>query len=149
MPKRVSRRSLRGSALVEFALGFAALFPIFAGLWQFGYTFYIYNLLQSAVRNGARYGAFAAYDSPTGNEFHARVKNMTVYGHPNPPSGAAAVVPGLTVNRITVTEQKDGAMPTRVAVQVDGFPVDAFFTTFTLNAKPSCRFDYAGQLLTP
>ncbi len=74
---------------------------------------------------------------------------MTVYGHPNPPDGATPLVPGLAVDNVTVAEEKNGAMPTRATVRVNGFVVDVFFTSVSMAGKPSCRFDYAGQLLSP
>ena len=33
----------RGNAMIEFALSFAILVPVFLGTYEFGYAFYIYN----------------------------------------------------------------------------------------------------------
>jgi hypothetical protein len=73
---------------------------------------------------------------------------MTVYGDPNATTGTP-VAPGLTTNRILVTEVKNGVMPTSVTVEVDNFTLNAFFANYTLRNKPKVQFDYAGQLLTP
>ncbi len=140
---------LRGNALVEFALGFGLLLPIFAGLWQFGYSFYLYNQLQTVVRNGARYGSFADYDNPNGNTFRDQVKRMAVYGDPFAPDTATSVVTGLTLDHITVSADMDGVVPTRVHVRVQGYVLNGLFATYTLDGKPSCKFEYVGQLLNP
>ena len=46
-----SRRKLRGNrkgtAIVEFALGSGVLLAVFAGTFEFGYTFLQYNQLQN------------------------------------------------------------------------------------------------------
>ena len=57
------RRKSGGNALIEFALAFGFLFPVLTGTFQFGYAFFVYNELQTAVREGARYAAFKTYDS--------------------------------------------------------------------------------------
>ena len=58
-------RARRGNAMLEFALASSILVPLFAGVFQFGYTLYVYNNLDSAVRGGARYASLRAYDSAT------------------------------------------------------------------------------------
>jgi len=146
---RKRRQLLRGNALVEFALGFTLVTTVLAGTWQFGYAFFVYNRLQTGVRDGARYAATAAYDSPNGQAFRTRVQKMVVYGNPNAPSGATPLVPGLSTANVTVTEEKSGVMPERVTVHISNFQIDAFFARYTLTTKPKCKFDYAGQLLTP
>ena len=122
-----------------------------AGVWQFGYSFYLYNSLESAVRNGARYASLTAYDGGASNGagFHNRVKNMVVYGNPEPAEAALPVVPGLTPEPITVTEQFHGSTPERVEVRVDDFAIPTVFHTFTLTGKPRCTFDYLGRYTTP
>ena len=143
------RRLRRGSAMVEFALGFGLLLPIFAGVSQFGYNFYVYNMLETAVRNGARYASLAAYDEPNGTNFHDRVKRMTVYGDPDAPTSATPLLAGLSTANVIVTEEKNGVMPVRITVRLNNFVLSAPFGSITLQNKPSCRFDYMGQLLSP
>ncbi|HYM08296.1 MAG TPA: TadE/TadG family type IV pilus assembly protein [Terriglobales bacterium] len=146
----------RGNALVEFALSFGLLLAVFSGVWQFGYTFYIYNGLVSAVRNGARYGALADYDggSSNGASYKANVANMAVYGTANPASGASPIVPGLTTSKVSVVPTVDSAgVPSRVTVQITGFTIpddlSGIFAAFTLNGKPSCSFEYTGRYTVP
>lgn len=55
------RKRQRGNAFIEFALAAGILLPVMAGTFQFGFTFYTYNLLQAAVSNGGRYAAYRTY----------------------------------------------------------------------------------------
>jgi len=136
--------------MVEFAVAFGMLLSVFAGVFQFGYTFYQYNMLESAVRDGARYGSLAQFDGGSwgGANFTTRVRQMVMYGNPNASSGTR-VVPNLTPANITVTPTYNGIVPTRITVQIDDFAINAFFTTFTLNSKPRVTFDYMGQFTVP
>ena len=138
-------RARRGSVLIEFAISLSLLVTVLAGVWQFGYSFYLYNALLSAVRGGARYASLTAYDA----EFHSRVKNMVVYGDPEPAATALPVVPGLTPEQITVTEQFNGPAPERVEVRVEEFPIPTVFRIFTLKGKPRCSFNYLGRFTVP
>src|SRR5262245_577491 len=60
---RARRKGQNGNAIIEFALAVSFIFPMVTGLFQFGYAFFVYNQLQSAVREGARYAAYKTYDS--------------------------------------------------------------------------------------
>ena len=149
LPRPACRR--RGSAMLEFAISFGLLLTIFSGVWQFGYTFYLYNSLESAVRNGARYGSLAVYDggSWNGANFKDRVKNMVVYGNSAPPAGARPVVPGLATSQVRVTPTMNGVTPNRITVDIDGYAINTFFKTYTLRQKPKCSFDYMGRFTVP
>ena len=148
---RQPNRSGRGSAIVEFAVTSSLLMTFFAGVWQFGYTFYIYNQLQSAVRGAARYGSLTAYDggSSAGAAFEERVKNMVVYGKPDPGEGDQPLVAGLTTSHVRVSETFEGATPSRIEVDIVDYRIDAFFTRFALNGKPRCAFPYMGRFIAP
>jgi Flp pilus assembly protein TadG len=140
-----SSRSRRGNAIIEFALGATVLFPLFAGAFQFGYTFYVYNNLNTAIRGGARYASLRSYDSATSTPstgFSTAVKNMVVYG--NSAGTGQPVAPGLTVDNVQVSPVMSGAVPGAMTVQITGYTVDAVFTKFTFNAKPSATFPYTG-----
>ena len=54
-------RSRRGNALVEFAIASTVLIPIFVGTFQFGYSFYVYNLISTQIRSGARYASLRTF----------------------------------------------------------------------------------------
>jgi len=144
------RRGQRGNALIEFALATAVLIPFLTGTFQFGYSFYAYNRLQTAVSNGARYAAMRTYRSSGGatsiDKVKAAVKNMVVYGTPSPGESPAPVVPGLTTGSVGVTYTLTGTgEPTDVQVQVNSYTLDALFSSYTFTNKPFAKFPYLGR----
>ena len=52
---KLNRQS--GHAMIELAVSAAVMVTCIAGTFQFGYTFYVYNQLVTAVGNGGRYAA--------------------------------------------------------------------------------------------
>jgi Flp pilus assembly protein TadG len=147
----------RGDALIEFALSFFLIFAVFAGIFQFAYSFYVYNTLVTAVREGARYASIKPYDSTTttpSNSFLAAVQNMVVYRDANPAQGASPVVAGLTPAKVAlvVTGGPTGGtltVPTQMTVSISGYTIDAVFGTWNLTGKPNCTFPYTGILTPP
>jgi Flp pilus assembly protein TadG len=138
-------RSRRGNAILEFAIASSILVPLFAGVFQFGYTLYVYNSLDSAVRGGARYASLRAYDSATAAPSEAYLKavgNMVVYG--NPDGAGGPVAPGLSLANVQVLPTMNGAAPESITVQIADYTVDAVFTTFRFKGKPSVTFPYSG-----
>jgi Flp pilus assembly protein TadG len=138
-------RARRGNAMLEFALASSILVPLFAGVFQFGYTLYVYNNLDSAVRGGARYASLRAYDSATATPsaaFSKAVGNMVVYG--NPDGSGAPVAPRLSVANVEVLPNMNGAAPESVTVRITDYAVDAVFATFRFNGKPIATFPYSG-----
>jgi Flp pilus assembly protein TadG len=138
-------RSRQGSALLEFALATSILVPLFTGTFQFGYTLYVYNNLQSAVRGGSRYASMRSYDSASSTPssgFSTAVKNMVVYG--NPDGTGQPVSRGLTISNVQIQPNMNGAAPESITVQIAGYTIDAVFTSFTFNGKPSTTFPYTG-----
>ncbi len=146
----------RGNALIEFALSFFLIFAVFSGIFQFAYSFYIYNALVTAVREGARYASLKPYEStsttPT-DAFRTAVGNMVVYGDANPAQGAKPVVPGLTNSNVALTVTGGGTgtltAPTQMTVAITGFSVDAVFGVWNLTGKPNSTFPYTGILTPP
>jgi Flp pilus assembly protein TadG len=145
-----------GNTLIEFAMSFTLLFLILAGVFQFGYGFYAYNVLVNSVRDAARYASNYPYSSTTTTPdatYLANVQNMAVYGTPTPVSGAAPLVAKLSTNNVSVvmTAGNTGGLtpPTRVTVSIVNFTLDAAITTFSLNGRPNCSFPYTGILTPP
>ena len=139
------KRSRRGSALLEFAIAASILVPLFTGTVQFGYTLYVYNNLQSGVRGGSRYASMRSYDSSSATpstEYSTCVKNMVIYG--NPDGTGQPVSRGLTASNVQVQPNMHGAAPKSITVQITGYTIDAVFTSFTFNGKPSTTFPYTG-----
>jgi len=96
-------RSRKGNALIEFALAATVLIPIFIGTFQFGYAFYVYNLMASQVRAGARYASLRTYrcgSSSSMTAFQTAVRNVVRFGNP---SGTGTVIePGLLDGEVSV-----------------------------------------------
>jgi len=137
--------SRKGNAMLEFAVASVILVPVFAGTFQFGYTLFVYNNLDTAVRGGARYASLRSYDSATSipsSDFSTAVRNMVVYG--NSAGTGHPIAPGLTVENVQILPTMKGAIPESITVQISGYQVDAIFTKITFNAKPSTTFPYAG-----
>jgi len=138
-------RSRRGNALLEFALAAGVLVPAFTGTFQYGYTFYVYNNLESAVRDGARYASMIPYNSSSSTPtaaYTTAVQNTVVYG--NSAGTGSAVVSGLTTSNVQVIPTMAGAIPKTITVQITGFAVNAIFGTTTFTGKPSTTFSYTG-----
>jgi|SRR5579884_572119 len=141
------RSGERGSVFIEFSLTFLLLFAVFGGTFEFGYSFYAYNRLVNAVREGARYASMRPYDSATSTPstaFLTAVKNMVVYADPNPAQGATPIVKGLTTSNVNLTVLCSGQQPMQMTVSIVNFSIDAVFGTVTLNNKPSESFPYLG-----
>jgi Flp pilus assembly protein TadG len=140
----IHRRRQRGSSIVEFAIGASVLTLIFIGTWEFGYAFYIYNNLLSAVDNGAKYAAVKTYDSNSitpSTAFKTAVQNMVVYGQST--TGTKTVVPGLATTQVTVTPTFTNGVPTAMTVALSGYSLNAVVTTFNIS-KPQISYPYMG-----
>ena len=138
------RRGQRGNALIEFALAFGFLFPVLTGTFQFGYAFFVYNELQNAVRQGARYAAYKTYDSSSttpSTAFANSVKNAVVYG--NPAGGTVPIVPSLTTANVNLQVTFTEGVPEMMTVSIQNYTLDAFLRTFSIS-KPAASFSYVG-----
>lgn len=139
------RRSRRGSAMIEFALGAGVLLAVFGATFQFGYTFCRYKLLSLAVNDGARYASLKPYDSVTttpSNSFRAETRNMVVYGSPG--GGTSPVVPGLTTSNVNLDVTFEHGVPHAMKVSISGYTIDGIFGQTTLTNKPSVTYTYQG-----
>ncbi|MBI3471159.1 MAG: pilus assembly protein [Candidatus Solibacter usitatus] len=139
----------RGSALIELSLSATLLVTLLAGAVQYGYTFYVYSQLHAAVRNGARYAGqrpFTAASPACVARMQEAIRKRVVYGAPDAPEDAVAVVRGLRPEHIAVEFQADSkGVPAEVTVAVQGFPVDSVFTTYTFQGKPATTMPYLGR----
>ena len=144
MRKRFGSR--RGNAMVEFALAAPMLAVCFTSCFQFGYYFYIYDRLESAVRAGARYASLRSYDSSTStpaNDFTTAVNNMVVYGSPS--GGTTPVVSGLSTSNVNLTVTMNNSTPNLMQVSISGYRIDGIFGTWNLGGKPVAIFRYEGR----
>jgi hypothetical protein len=136
--------------MIEFALASTIVVPLFLGTFQYGYTFYVYNLLCTQMRAGARYASLKTFKCSDIPGFKAAVQNMVMYG--NPDGTGALIEPGLTASQLDV-EVKDvngnnadaTHVPSYVTVSTLNYSVNAVVTSFTFNNKPIVRFPYLGR----
>lgn len=145
------RRSQSGNVMVEFAIGAAVMVAVFTGTFQFGYNFYRYNTLASAVSNGARYASLRPYDSNTStpsSAFLTAVQNMVVYGDPGA-KNTTPISPGLKTSNVKMSVQFSSNIPGKgvpltVSVYVDNYTLDAVFGQNAYNGKPRVTYAYEG-----
>jgi Flp pilus assembly protein TadG len=139
------KRGRAGNVMLEFAIGSGVLVAAFTGTFQFGYTFYAYNKLATAVYDGAHYAALRPYDSTTttpSDAFKTAVTNMVVYG--NPAGGTTPIVPGLTTDQVKLTTTFSHSVPSTVTVAINGYTIDSLFAQNTLTNKPQVTYPYLG-----
>lgn len=143
------RQTQKGNALIEFALGTGILIPCLAGTFQFGYGFYTYNRVESAIADGARYASLRTYRCLSSSDI-AKVKdairNVTVYGSPYPGDGTRRLVRELTRENVVV-EYRLNALnePIDITVRARNVQINAVFTSFTLRDKPKITFPFIGR----
>jgi Flp pilus assembly protein TadG len=137
-------RRRRGQVLVEFALVSPVLLTLLFGTMQFGYAFYTYNNLEKAVRDGARYASMRAYQVGDA-AYISDVRNVVVYGMPNPAVGANPIVHGLTKAVVSIT-LPTGSMTT-VTVAISTYTMSLPLSNITLTNKPGVSFRYIGRYL--
>ena len=122
---------------------------VLAGTVQFGYTFYLYNRLLMAVGEGARYAAQRSFRAATPDDVRQgadAIRNMVVYGDPQPAAGARPLVPGLNHDNIEVKwDYKKTGEPEFVNVAVRNFTVGSFLRTFTFDQRPVVQFPFVGR----
>jgi Flp pilus assembly protein TadG len=140
--------------MIEFALASFVLIPLFVGTFQFGYTFYVYNLLCTQMRAGARYASLKTFKGSDANysDFKTAVQNMVMFGNPTNDGTAKLIEPGLTPAQIDVkvlgSNNADASptnIPSYVTVTTVGYQIDAVITKFTFSGKPIVRFPYLGR----
>ena len=138
----------RGHAMLELAISAGVMVSCLVGTFQFGYTFYTYNQLVTAVGNGARYAAQRTYRSGSEDveRGNAAIRNMVVYGDSQPSPEATPVVPKLTPSEVEVRWDLAGdGTPLNVNVAIKGYTTDAIFRSFTFDGRPSVQFPYVGK----
>src|SRR5262249_55770439 len=140
-----SNKSERGNAVLEFALGFSVLWMLFAGVYQFGYAFYVYNRLMAAVTNAAQLGAKISYDTGDPSTFATKLKNMVVYADESTPDNPSPIVSGLSDSNVNVSVTTDAnGIPRDVTVTIVNYQINTLFKTFTLVSKPRATTMYYG-----
>src|ERR1700686_5518569 len=143
--KRLRRTSECGNAMLEFALAWSILWAMFAGVYEIGYAYYVYNVLMTSVANAAELGSKLGYDTASPATYTTALKNMVVYGDET--AGTRSIVPNLTAANVNVSVSVDTAgMPRDVTVTITGYTINALFTSYSLTNKPRATTLYYGQI---
>lgn len=143
------RQSESGHALLELAISAGVMVACLAATVQFGYTFYIYDELVTAVGNGGRYAAMRTYRAATARDIEkgkAAIRNMVVYGDARPESNAVPQVAHLRPEEVQVDWVMDeSGKPAAVNVSVADYTVDAAFGVFHFTGRPAVEYPFVGR----
>jgi hypothetical protein len=136
--------------MIELALSAGVMVACLAGTIQFGYTFYIYNELVTAVGNGGRYAAmrtFRAAGSRDVEKGKAAIRNMVAYGDPRPAPDALPQAANLKPEQVQVDWVMDesGVRPVAINVSIADYTVDAAFGMFRFTGKPAVEYPFVGR----
>ena len=142
--RAIQKKSEHGNAMLEFAIGWGVLWFVFSGVYQFGYAFYVYNVLLTQVANAAELGSKLSYNNVSPDTYTTALQNMVVYGDETS-TGLNPVVPGLGTGNVSVV-LNNATFPQDVTITITGYTIDAFFTKFALNNKPRATAAYYGQV---
>jgi Flp pilus assembly protein TadG len=144
------KQSQRGHAMIELAVSAGVMVACLAGTVQFGYTFYIYNELVTAVGNGGRYAAMRTYRASAPSDIEKgkeAIRNMVVYGDSRPAPNALPQVANLKPEQVQVDWVMDdsGTQPAAVNVTIADYTVDAAFGMFRFTGKPAVEYPFVGR----
>src|SRR5216684_3058745 len=143
--KNMKNDQERGNAILEFAIGFTVLWFLFAGIFQFGYAFWAYNVLMTQVGNAAELGSKMTYDSSDPSSYTTKLQNMVLYGDTS--AGTSPVVPNLTASNVVVNLNTDNNnIPRDITIYINGYTINALFTTFSPTKKPRATVLFVGRL---
>ncbi len=151
---RMQQAGRRGQAMIELAFSAGVMIACLAGTFQFGYTFYVYDELVSAVGNGARYAAARTYRAASPADVEKgkdAIRNLVVYGNSRPAPGSAPVAPNLKPENVQVSwvmSEKTGGdtgAPAAVDVSIVNYSVGAMFGSFTIDRRPLAEFPFVGR----
>ncbi len=133
--------------MVEMALGVTVLATVFTGTFQFGYTFYIYNNIETAVNNGAKYAALRTYEQTTSTPstcFKTAVQDMVAYGDPTGTS-TTPVAPNLKPSNVALTVTFSNGVPSQMQVSITGYSINSVVSSQTLTNKPLATYPFLGR----
>jgi Flp pilus assembly protein TadG len=143
------RERQRGHAMIELAISAGVMVAFLGGTFEFGYTFYVYNQLVSAVGNGGRYAAQRSYRAATPDDIEkgkAAIRNMVVYGDSRPGPDAVPLVANLKPEQVKVEwVPGESDAPSAVNVSIANYNVNAMFGEFTFKGRPGVEFPFVGR----
>jgi Flp pilus assembly protein TadG len=143
--RRQRNKSQKGTAILEFAISWSVLIALLTGVYQFGYTFYIYNQLMTSVTNAAELGSKMDYDTQHASAYTDKLTNMVLYGDTT--AQANPIVRGLGTTNVSVNVTLINSIPQDLTITITGYTVDAVFTSFTFSGKPRATVAYLGHVI--
>jgi len=132
--------------MIEFALGSFVLMGALTGTFQFGYTFYVYNNLVTAVNNGAKYASLRSYEMTSSTPspcFKTAVQDMVAYGDPTG-TNTTPVAPSLTPSDVSLAVTFTNGVPSAMTVGISSYTIYSVFASITLSNKPIVTYPYLG-----
>lgn len=135
----------RGSTMIEFAIGSTVFVALFTGVFQFGWSFLLYNNLMASVTNAAVFAAKRDYDQASPSSFESDIKNLVVYGDTS--AGTVPLAPGLTTSNVSVNVTASAGVPQYVTVSINNYQIQTVFKNYTLLNKPRVTVPFAGAVL--
>jgi len=125
----------RGTALIEFAGSLVLISTLFTGVFQLGQSFYTYNRLVNAVRQGARFASL----QPETAASSGIVQKLIVYGETTPAPTASPLIAGLSERNVQVI-----IADRKATVVIRDFILSGMFYSPKLDGKPSVTFPITG-----
>src|SRR5712672_514025 len=110
------RKRQRGQAMVATSLVIIAMLVMILGIMGFGQFLFLHQALVDRARAGARYAIANTYDATA-------IKNVFLFDSPTNSGGATTGLFGLTAAYVNVIPTPNAAAPTRIEVNISGFPV--------------------------
>jgi Flp pilus assembly protein TadG len=145
----MSRRNQRGHAMIELAVSAAVMVSCLAGTVEFGYTFYVYNELVTAVGNGGRYAAMRTFRAAGSRDIErgkSAIRNMVVYGDAQPAPNTPPQVANLRPEQVQVDwVMDDSGAPAVVNVSISDYTVDAVFGLVRFTGRPAVEYPFVGR----
>jgi TadE-like protein len=139
----------RGHVMLELAISAAVMVSCLGATVQFGYTFYIYNQLVSAVGSGGRYAAMRTYRAASPQDLEkakTAIRNMVVYGDSRPVPDTPPQVANLRPEQVRVEWVMDESeRPAAVNVAIADYTVDAAFGMFRFSGRPAVEYPFVGR----
>ena len=115
MLKMSKRKRQKGQALIESGLVIIALLLMIVGIMDFGQFLFFHQALTDRARAGARYAIANTYDATA-------IKNVVLYNDPAAAGGTPGLF-GLTAAHVNVIPTPNATSPTRIEVNISGFPI--------------------------
>ncbi|MBM3812432.1 MAG: pilus assembly protein [Acidimicrobiia bacterium] len=138
---KITRRSQAGSALLEFALGFAILVPVLVGAVQLTVAALQIQQLSAAVHRAARQASESDWDGD-GAQLRTEAQNLVLYG-----TRQEATMPlfaGLRREHVMVETQTVSGAPRRISIWIENLELDLPAGKQTLRGKPKATFPFRG-----